>query len=155
MLARIAVLFAALLPIIATASEDLPGVSRETLNGIWEGVVGDWSLYRMDIRPSGNSYLAQTDTKDFVILYRLSAMRVSSGHVFLRFERPTKSTIYPSVITLEGRGAANPYTGFGDLRLTLHQLTGDKFSYPLHLTKGTHTRDLADLSRQAERAVPR
>src|SRR5689334_22304079 len=116
MLARIVVLFAAQLPIVAGASEDIPDVTRDTLNGVWEGVVGDWSVYRMEIRPSGASYLAQTATKGLVILYRLSAIRVESGHVFLRFERPTNSyasnqrepnySYPPAIITLEGKGSA-------------------------------------------------
>ena len=53
---------------------------------------------------------------------------------------------------LASKGSAGP--NFGDLRLTLRQLTGDKGSCPLRLTKGTRTRVLADFSKQAERAIP-
>jgi hypothetical protein len=155
MFGRVVLLLVVVFPVLANASESVPGVTDTTLNGVWEGVVGNWQVYRMDIRPHGQSYLAHVFSEGAVGLYHLTQRRVRDGRVFLRFERPNGTVFFPSVITLEGSGWANGYGSAGELRLTLRQLTHDKGSYPLHLAKGTHTRILAEFSRQAEHAIPR
>ena len=144
MFARIAAVLVAF-PLFAIASEELPGVTDETVNGAWEGVVGNSRLVRMEIRPRGQSYLADVFSTDAVGLYCLTQRHVAGGKVFLRFERPNGGGwLFPKVITLEGRGWAGPNRwGAGDLRLTLHQLTGDKGSYPLHLRKGGQSAGLS------------
>ena len=156
MATRIAILIAVVLAPFANANEDAPPpVTNDSLNGVWEGIVGDWILYRMDIRPRGDSYLVEnfSPQKGFQTLYRLVQRDVRSGHLRLRFRKVTGAASMANEVTLRGDGYA--YDGRGELRTKLVQTAGEKGSYPLRLSKGTRTRILAQMSKQAERLIPR
>jgi hypothetical protein len=156
MATRIAILIALLLAPVASANEDAPPpVTNDSLNGVWEGIVGDWILYRMDIRPHGDSYLVEnfSPQKGFQTLYRLVQRDVRAGHVVLQFRKVSGAIHSATEVTLRGDGFA--YDGAGELKTTLIQTVGEKGSCPLRLLKGTKTRILAQMSKQAERLIPR
>lgn len=156
MATRIAILIVALVAPLANANEDAPPpITNDSLNGVWEGIVGDWILYRMDIRQHGDSYLVENfaPQKGFQTLYRLVQRDVRGGHVVLRFRKVTGSAFPVTEVTLSGVGFA--YDGAGELKTTLIQSVGSKGSYPLRLLKGTRTRILAQMSKQAEKLIPR
>src|ERR1017187_4357540 len=154
MATRIAILIAVLLAPLANASEDAPPVTNVSLNGVWEGIVGDWILYRMDVRAHGDSYLVEnfSPQEGFQALYRLIQRDVHGGHVVLRFRKIRGAALMSSAELLRGDGYA--YDGSGELQLTLLQTIGEKGSFKLRLSKGTRTRILAKMSKQAERLIP-
>jgi len=155
MATRIAILIVAFFAAFASANEDAPPpVTNDSLNGVWEGVVGDWILYRMDIRRHGDSYLVENFSphKGAQALYVLVQREVHAGHVVLRFRKLSGGSLMATEITLRGDGFA--YDGAGELKTTATQTVGEKGSYPLRLLKGTRTRILANMSKQAERLIP-
>jgi hypothetical protein len=156
MATRIAILIALLLAPVASANEDAPPpVTNDSLNGVWEGVVGDWGVHRMDVRARGNSYLAEVSSpqKDFQVLYQLVQRDVRSGHVVLRFRKVAGADWRPAEIMVKGEGYA--FGDEGELQTTLTYMKGEKGSYKLRLEKGTRTRILAKMSKQAEHLIPR
>jgi hypothetical protein len=156
MATRVAIVFCLLLPLLASASEESPpAVTNDSLNGIWEGLVGDWILYRMDIRPRGDSYLVEHFAQDMETLYRLVHREVRGGSVLLRFRKVSGGLPFtPTEVTLRGHGYAG-YQGQGELKTTLVQTAGEKGSFPLRLQKGSRVRILARASKQAEKLIPR
>jgi hypothetical protein len=152
MATRIAILIVVFLARLASANEDAPPpVTNDSLNGVWEGIVGDWILYRMDIRPRGDSYLVENFSPESQTLYRLVQREVHSGHVVLRFRRVSGGSA--GAVTLRGDGFA--YDGAGELKTTLTLTIGETGSCPLRLLKGSRVRLLAKASRQAEKLIPR
>jgi hypothetical protein len=155
MAARIAILMIVLLVPLARANDDAPPpVTNHSLNGVWEGIVGDWILYRMDIRPRGDSYLVEnfSPQKGAQALYLLVQREVHAGHIVLRFRKLRGGSLMATEVTLRGEGFV--YDGAGELKTTLTQTVGEKGSYPLRLLKGSRTRILAQMSKQAEKLIP-
>ena len=127
-----------------------PPITDETLNGTWEAVLGEMGVVRLDIRPQGNSYLADVDStdKEGRALYKLVQRRVHDGKVLLRFRKLIGSW-QPEEVTLDGYGYLSGLAWSGaDLRVKYIQ--GSLGSCDLHLTKGTITDILARMSKQAE-----
>jgi hypothetical protein len=146
-----------------------PPVTVETLHGSWEAITtsrpGDIdALWHMEIgAKDSNSYLAQVGPKGGVyMLWELLSSRVSNGVVTLHFIKPMASpdTGWRELwITGEGAGVA---TG-GYITAKMFDSDPDKVSanraFPesggrkIYFEKGTWTRELAEASKEAEKAI--
>ena len=148
-------LIAAFLPLVCIANETYPPLTDRAMVGVWEAIASDWVVQRLEIRASGESYWVEVGGihGDTHRVYRLDRKDIRSGRVTLRFRKLIGGRWEPAEITLRGQGYA--LDGEGEFQATL--TTSDKRSTPFDVTyqKGTRTRVLATLSKQAERLVPK
>jgi hypothetical protein len=156
MATRIGILLLALvLPHLCLADEAYPPLTERSLVGVWEAIASDWVVQRLDIRASGESYFAEVGGihGDTHRVYRLAEKRIHSGRVVLRFRKLIGGWWEPVEITLRGQGYA--LDGEGEFQATFASSDTRSSSYNVTYQKGTRTRILAKLSKQAERLVPR
>jgi hypothetical protein len=100
---------------LAANEPGLPGLTKETLIGTWEGVSPhNPFVFRLEITASGPSYLVWT-WDGHPIMLRLVSTKVRNGHIVLRFLPMRGNDISFDDVTISG-------SGYGDA--TLGVLTG-------------------------------
>lgn len=131
----------------------LEPVTQQTIVGIWEGVVGEYIFYRMEIRRRGNSYLVESSSQSTQTLYRLTSAKVQSGHVTLRFRKIDKRAFGTDELVFEGKGRAD--NSQGGIEGTMKQFpTRTHGATEIKLRKGNkYFRNLSAASKRAEALI--
>jgi len=105
----------------AWTDEVAPPITPETLVGIWEAAPIAGQVYRLDIRPSGPSYLACIIGSE-QLAYRLTSNRIEHGRVTLRFQCMTDRRVTqfphggPDMNDLEISGKGNAVEVWGTIQ---------------------------------------
>ena len=153
-------LFAVLLVMVgpaAPASQDVyPPLTRETLVGTWEGVIGlglhgsHPIVFHILIAPRNeDSYLAEIYPEHLGgFVFRLQTCTVTEGKVYLRFQES------PGGIgrewSIEGDGYGDAKTAWIDARVGLNTTAS---SGPFYFAKGTWVRNFGEASRRGEEKI--
>jgi hypothetical protein len=130
-----------------------PPITEKTLVGTWEGTAGLWYWYRMEILSHGGylAYVSSPAPQDQAV-YRLISSNIKPDKVELRFQKVTKGSSSPEEISIEGEGWA-----YGDGGLfyatVMHRPGSVGGESKIEFVKGTPTRLLARMFKQAERLI--
>ncbi len=132
-----------------------PPITRETLVGVWEASPS-WAqrVYRLDIAPRGDSYLAFTYGSEEAV-YRLTSTSVKNGKLVLRFRsvRDRGAGCNDLVISASGTAYGDFGTFEGTLRMYDSYFRGGRpelTTVPVSFTKPPWTRDLTGWSKNSE-----
>jgi hypothetical protein len=135
----------------------LPSLTRQTLAGAWEGLVGEWWVYPLEATASGEAYLAEVGAKDKAMqaVYRCDQLNVGSGRVTMRFRKVKGESWRTEVLVLRGKGFGDAEQG----RLQAHLAELDRrghVSGRVELTfmkPANRLRSLATFSKEAEKLI--
>jgi hypothetical protein len=141
--------------VLVFASEDRHSpINEKTLVGTWEAIsTRDVSVYRMEIRGQGDSYLSFA-VRGIHWVYKLEKMEVKNGEVFLSFVDPKNTR---EKIHVRGSGFAG-WDGIRNEGVIDAQLIMDPGENPLNkwmleFIKAPHIEVLYELSKSAEEAI--
>jgi hypothetical protein len=135
----------------------LPSLTRQTIAGAWEALVGEWSVFRLEVSTNGESFLAEVSSTDkgMQTIYRAETFSVDSGHLNMRLSRLTKDSARPKVVVLRGKGFGDNELGRLDLQFTYLDRNGNA-SGKLKVTflkPANRFNALAIFSKEAEKLI--
>ena len=154
MATRLLIFATILIARLALATEDAaPPLKPAQLAGVWESILGQTQLYRMELFGTGDGYLAFMVDREATIFRLTSASVSSGGRVYLEFRNLVVGSIPSDRASFDGHGWAVEPEGFISGKLTFRG--GGNYAVDILFVKGPNSRTLAKMSQRAEQLIDR
>ena len=143
----------------STVNEGPPPLTRETLVGTWEGVVGlglhgsHPMVFHILIAPRNeDSYMAEIYPEYLGgRVYRLQTCTITDARVYLRFQEPPGGT--GSEWWIEGEGYGDAKKAWMEARVGTGFNARGSGGAPFYFAKGTWVRNFGEASRRGEEKI--
>ncbi len=135
-----------------------PPVTAETLVGTWEALPEQHPplLWHMEIKKEGVSYLAQITAGTGCIVRPLLSSEIKDGRIRLHFGKASSKEMPNDAapdIWVIGKGSAVADPPRGVIEWKSNDAPADAAKLGVYFIKGTWTRDVAEASKVAEKAI--